>query len=78
MEKFNAIANSIDLAKIENYNYFIQKEDSYAKPIDYINMLNNYFQKILNAKLKNIIQKIINKIKEPIGTFLKWLKKYQK
>ena len=70
--------NDEDLAKIENYNYFIQKEDSYAKPIDYINMLNNYFQKILNAKLKNIIQKIINKIKEPIGTFLKWLKKYQK
>lgn len=53
MEKFYAVANSIDLAKIENYNYFIQKEDSYVKPIDYINMLNNYFQKILNGKLKN-------------------------
>ena len=53
MEKIYAVANSIDLAKIENYNYFIQKEDSHAKPIDYINMLNNYFQKILNEKLKN-------------------------
>lgn len=30
------------------------------------------------VKEKNIIQKMINKIKEPIGTFLKWLKKYQK
>lgn len=53
MEQFYSFANSIEAAKVENYNYFLKKDSKNVKTTDYIKMLNNYFQKILEEKLKN-------------------------
>ncbi len=52
MEETYNIASLMELARIESYNKFTkEKLDGSTKEKDFISILNNYFQKIINYKL---------------------------